>query len=425
MGRDGPVPLTAAERLGLPWGEVVGYLVPMRPAPSLALVAAAAALSGCGRPAPGPGEPPRLLLDVPDGQQGAPYRASIVVEPTPDAIPIVSAIDGLIPPGLELVVEDVRSIAVTGTPQIPGDYVAELSVRTLREGRIFDAAVELAIGVAPAAPGAPVQLVTRSLPDAVLDQAYAATLEATGGRPPYRFELRSPLPPGLQLSDDGTVSGTPTQPGFRSARIRVSADDGSVDEREVDIDVVVPEEVRPRVIPPLDLTPARIERNYRETLRGSGGDGGPYTWTLAVGRFPPGLDLRIRSGVVVELVGLPTQVGRRTFTLELLDRRGIAGQSNLSLSVVGPLGASRSGSLPTGRAGQSYEAVIDLVDAVPPVEVRVAGGAFPNGVSLTSFDEERVRIGGTTRDPGAFRFELEIEDRYDTLRRSYRVRVIP
>src|SRR4029079_7027942 len=65
-----------------------------------------------------------------------------------------------------------------------------------------------------------------SLPQGVIGNSYSTTLTATGGGS-FLFwtELESPgtgLPPGLSLSSDGQISGTPTVIGAYSFRLQVS-----------------------------------------------------------------------------------------------------------------------------------------------------------------------------------------------------------
>lgn len=51
---------------------------------------------------------------------------------------------------------------------------------------------------------------TSELPEPMLGQRYEAALRARGGTPPYRWSLfGGRLPRGLQLSEDGTIRGTP------------------------------------------------------------------------------------------------------------------------------------------------------------------------------------------------------------------------
>lgn len=54
-----------------------------------------------------------------------------------------------------------------------------------------------------------------TLPDAIVNQAYSTTLQASGGTAPYTWSLQagSTLPAGLTLSSGGVISGTPTAAG--------------------------------------------------------------------------------------------------------------------------------------------------------------------------------------------------------------------
>jgi hypothetical protein len=56
---------------------------------------------------------------------------------------------------------------------------------------------------------------TTSLPNGAVGTTYSGKLTATGGTSPYSWLLTSggPLPPGLTLNIDGTISGTPTTAG--------------------------------------------------------------------------------------------------------------------------------------------------------------------------------------------------------------------
>ncbi|MBI2944985.1 MAG: SUMF1/EgtB/PvdO family nonheme iron enzyme, partial [Candidatus Wallbacteria bacterium] len=87
-------------------------------------------------------------------------------------------------------------------------------------------------------PAAPTLLGTR-LPEGAPGVSYAATLAVTG-TPPFTWSLLSgALPPGLTLTADGSVAGTPTAAGAFVATVRVSNPGGSV-ERVYTISIVEP-----------------------------------------------------------------------------------------------------------------------------------------------------------------------------------------
>jgi hypothetical protein len=54
-------------------------------------------------------------------------------------------------------------------------------------------------------------ITTTSLPTGTATESYAATLNASGGKPPYTWSVYSgALPSGLSLASDGAITGTPT-----------------------------------------------------------------------------------------------------------------------------------------------------------------------------------------------------------------------
>jgi len=65
---------------------------------------------------------------------------------------------------------------------------------------------------------APLTVTTTSLSAATVGQSYTTTLAASGGVAPYTWSAAS-VPPGLSLSNTGTLTGTPTAPGYGTQTI--------------------------------------------------------------------------------------------------------------------------------------------------------------------------------------------------------------
>jgi glucose/arabinose dehydrogenase/PKD repeat protein len=65
---------------------------------------------------------------------------------------------------------------------------------------------------------------TTALPAGIVNDAYSATLAASGGTPPFAWSVASgALPAGLTLDAGGVISGRPTTAGTSSVTLRVSA----------------------------------------------------------------------------------------------------------------------------------------------------------------------------------------------------------
>ena len=102
-----------------------------------------------------------------------------------------------------------RNGIITGTPTTLGAQSLPVTL-TDSTGTSFSEA--LAFFVA-----APFSVLTTSLPNGIVGQAYNQTLIAGGGQAPYVWAIpqgsASALPPGLSLSSAGTIAGSPTASG--------------------------------------------------------------------------------------------------------------------------------------------------------------------------------------------------------------------
>jgi hypothetical protein len=97
---------------------------------------------------------------------------------------------------------------LSGTPTTPGSYTFTVTAtdnNTCAGSKIYTVLVNcLAITLSPP-----------TLPDGTQLHVYNQTITASGGKGPYTFSMGfpGPIPPGLTLAPDGTLSGIPTTPG--------------------------------------------------------------------------------------------------------------------------------------------------------------------------------------------------------------------
>lgn len=108
---------------------------------------------------------------------------------------------GSLPGGLSLGSDG----AITGTPTALGAFSFTAQVRDQNNQtatRTFSGTVVT-----------PLTITTTTAPAGSLQAAYSFSLAAAGGTPPYRWSTTGNLPPGVTVSSDGSVSGTPTATG--------------------------------------------------------------------------------------------------------------------------------------------------------------------------------------------------------------------
>jgi hypothetical protein len=155
------------------------------------------------------------------------------------------------------------------------------------------------------------------LADIPNNKAYGERLYATGGKPPYRFTLRTEqgLPSGVTMTSGGVVSGTTTQQGTQNFYVEVADSDTPPQTalRELTLTTVaVPGFVKltSRAAPD-----GRAGTDYSYTFKTIGGTG-TFSWTVKSGELPPGLVLDSAQGL---LSGTPSTSGTFTFVLGVAD----------------------------------------------------------------------------------------------------------
>src|SRR5206468_34604 len=130
---------------------------------------------------------------------------------------------------------------------------------------------------------------------------------------PYTFSATG-LPAGLTMSTGGTISGTPTVSGTFNYTVTVTDKDGNTGTENCSVTVNPPPTatcVSITAVQGFAITPV--------TMVGSGGTGGPYTFS-ATG-LPAGLTMS--TGGTIS--GTPTVNGSFNYTVTVTDKDGNTG----------------------------------------------------------------------------------------------------
>lgn len=252
----------------------------------------------------------------------------------------------------------------------------------------------------PATPVA-LSITTQDMPDATVNVPYSRALTASGGKPDYIWIIESGgLPANLNMTQSGTISGTPTSAASANFVVRVTDSEGT---RATKALTVIVKPAVPLSITTKELPRGSVGTTYSQNLGASGGQT-PYTWSLVSGNLPEGLALN-PAGIIA---GTPERAGTTSFSLKLTDAVGASVNATLSVVVNPPITvlALDTISMPDGTIGQDYSQALRATGGNTPYRWEIVQGRLPDGLQLT----EAGVIQGKPTTVGEQDFEIRISD---------------
>ncbi|MCK6544717.1 putative Ig domain-containing protein [Myxococcota bacterium] len=281
---------------------------------------------------------PLAIVDTPiaPGALGSAYEQRVVAAGGEPPYVWTVADDAALPPGLDLA----RDGIIFGLPTRLGEYTFELVVED-RTGATATRTIEISV-----TPPVNVLVLEAPVPAAKVGEPYEHTFEATGGVPPYRWEATTSLPPGMRITSDGQLTGTPTDVGRWPFRLQAT-DATSVGNRDTLLIPFVVEDDGALSITTTTLPDVTLRKRYEVTLEAAGGTP-PLVWSLVPGdALPSGFFLIQGDGTdypadVAIIRGLAVRSGAQAFAVQVEDSLGRRAQRVLLLDVLRP-GQSTSG----------------------------------------------------------------------------------
>jgi uncharacterized protein (TIGR03437 family) len=312
-------------------------------------------------------------------------------------------------------------------------------MRLINSSRVVAFLVFLAAG-SVVGQAATLTITPTTLTSGLVGQNYLTQLSASGGIAPYTFaeqSFSSPetgLPPGLNLSTNGAISGTPTLAG--TFTFPVSANDQNDDFGSATIQITI----APMVITTTTLPGATTGVPYSVQLQVNGGVA-PIQWTVQCDncgarpglsaspplaaktargaieplrglQLPAGLSLNQNTGVIS---GTPTTVGVSQFTVIAQDSAENFANQPLSISVTACVPTLTPASpLPPGDVSVRYTQVTFAVSGCPGATYTYGEQAvdpfapnnFPPGLNLSNGGT----LSGTPTSAGTYSFVITLTD---------------
>ena len=175
--------------------------------------------------------------------------------------------------------------------------------------------------------GAIIVIAPETLPEGTAGMVYGPIpLIANGGTAPYTFAVTGgALPSGLDLSENGALSGIPTVAGSFTFTVTATDANDFTGEHEYNLVVDAPEIA---VIIPA-LPDGKVNAAFGPVTISADGGTEPYTFDLVSGELPDGMTLA-GDGT---LAGTPTEDGDFPLTIRATDAHGFEGIAEATLSI--------------------------------------------------------------------------------------------
>lgn len=287
---------------------------------------------------------------------------------------------GTLPPGLTLQ----SNGTLNGIPTAQGSYSFTIQV-TDAAGATATSTTGLAVN---AASSITVNTPT-SIPVLVVGDFVSFAFTGSGGPPALTWSVSGgSLPPGMNLSSSGTLSGVPTTAG--TYNYTVQAQSGSNTGTRSYTTVVT-----------LFGCPA-VTAALGTTYTGSAGVT-PFvasSYSVSAGSLPSGLVLNPTSGFVT---GIPTAEGYFSYSITASGVGAVT--KSCGITVFNPMSLSTPRT--TARVGQFYSSSISVLGGTPDYAFSIVTGSLPPGLSL---NPTNGYVSGTPTAEGTYGFRARVAD---------------
>jgi hypothetical protein len=246
------------------------------------------------------------------------------------------------------------------------------------------------------------------LPSATAGTAYASSLQAGGGTPPYSWAVISgSLPSGLTLNTStGAIAGTLSASGVFKLTAQVSDSSSPVQRTSAAVSLTVAPAAL--AVSSVVMPSGTVGTAYNTSFSARGGTPA-YTWSIVSGSLPAGLSLSPAGGVVS---GRPSASGTFNLTAQVSDN-GSPVQTQIAVTSIVvapglvPALVFNPATLPQGTVGTGYNAPLRAQGGTAPYTWSVIGGSLPPGLSLTA---AHGTVYGTATASGAYSATVRVSD---------------
>lgn len=244
-------------------------------------------------------------------------------------------------------------------------------------------------------------VMSSNVPQGRVDDPYLAQFRATGGVPPYGYEMiGGTVPTGTAFnSSTGDISGTPPVSGtYSGIKIRATDQNGATATSAAYTVTISGRPLSASTNIPLS---GSLGQPYYGSVSAKGGTK-PLVFTIYSGSLPEGLSIDTATG---EITGVPTSRGTRTFSVRIVDAtKPSANVSTTALQSISVDYAPLAVTCPPcagvqTAVGNPYDSPFVASGGQGPYAYYVQAGTLPPGISL---DRSTGRLFGSPTKAGTY-----------------------
>ena len=248
-----------------------------------------------------------------------------------------------------------------------------------------------------------------TLPTAVQNMPYTQVFLEHGGVGQVTW-VGDTLPPGLSLTTNGILTGTPTQTG--TFNLFVTAIDTSASPQSTTVQFTLqvngPLTITTTTLPnaPTDTGSPAIP--YSAQIQTSGGAGGATTFSVVAGVLPPSITLNPATGVLSS-GSVAGQASTYNFTIQAVSAGppSTTATQAFTLTLVPFFTGGTPNIIPAGTEGTAYSQNLNSSGGITPYSYSFAFGTLPPGLSISTATGQVI---GTPTSAGTFNFSFQATD---------------
>jgi hypothetical protein len=252
-----------------------------------------------------------------------------------------------------------------------------------------------------------------TLPVGVQNLPYTQVLLQHGAVGAVTWSTINAPPPGLSLSANGILTGTPTQLGTFSIPVQItdSSTPPQTSTATLSLQIVGPLAITPATLPNAPTNSGSPAIPYSAQIQTTGGAGGALTFSVVSGALPPSITLNPATGALTSSA-VTAAPNTYIFAIQAVSAGppSSTASQQFALTVVPLFAGTTPNTLPAATVGAAYSQNLTSTGGTPPFTYNYSSGNLPPELSVTTSTPTVGLLTGPLTTAGAFSFVIQATD---------------